>query len=141
MPDAAAAPTPILRVPKPWGEELILSRSAHSVIKAIRIDAGQRLSLQYHRRKHETVMLLSGNAILTIGAATDLLENVTMRSGHPVQVGAGIIHRITAGPAGADILELARPLPNHATDDFTGDAEDIVRLADDYGRACGAEPG
>ncbi len=140
MPDAAAAPTPILRVPKPWGEELILSCNADSVIKAMRIDAGQRLSLQYHRRKHETVMLLSGEAVLTIGATTDLLENVTMRSGYPVQIGAGIIHRIAAGPAGADILELAERLPNDAAGDPTCGAEDIVRLADDYGRAGGAEP-
>jgi len=38
----------------------------------------------------------------------------------------GVIHRLSAGSAGADILEIASRAPD--------DAEDIVRLADDYGR-------
>ena len=144
MPDAAAAPTPLLRVAKPWGEELVLARGAETVVKTLRIAAGHRLSLQYHQRKHEAVMLLSGEAELTIGASTDQLQSAPMQTGQPIQIGAGVIHRIAAGPAGADILELAErqrlDRPVDGLGDGEHEVEDIVRLADDYGRSCAAGP-
>ena len=49
-----------------------------------------------------------------------------MRAGTHEEITAGVIHRLSAGPSGADILEIASRLPD--------DVEDIVRLADDYGR-------
>ncbi len=110
------------RIAKPWGEELILARSAERVVKALRIRPHQRLSLQFHRRKHETLMLIGGGALLTLDARA-----APTRLGVPAQIAAGVIHRLSAGPDGADVLEIASRLPD--------DAEDIVRLADDYGRA------
>ena len=130
VPDATAAPK-VERIAKPWGEELILSRDAHAVVKALRIAPGQRLSLQYHHRKCETVMLLRGDAQLTVGSSIDQLRNAPMLSGAAVEIGPGTIHRMQAGSDGADILEIAMRLPD--------DAEDIVRLADDYGRAVTAD--
>ena len=126
MPDATAAPA-IERVAKPWGEELILARDAGSVVKTLRVAPGQRLSLQFHRRKRETLMLLRGAATLTSGRSLGDLRDARMQSRASVVVHAGVIHRIEAGPDGADILEIATRLPD--------DAEDIVRLDDDYGRA------
>ena len=117
---------PIERIAKPWGEELILSRTADSVVKALRIEPNQRLSLQFHRRKHETLMLLGGEAVLTLGSRVDRLRDVRLRAGVHEEIAAGVIHRLSAGPSGADILEIASRLPD--------DEEDIVRLADDYGR-------
>ena len=118
--------SPLQRIAKPWGEELILARRDGSVVKMLRIRAAQRLSLQYHRQKHETLMLLSGDAHLTAGAAIDQLRESTMQPGQAVDVAPGVIHRLAAGPNGAEVLEIATRLPN--------DTEDIVRLADDYGR-------
>ena len=115
------------RIRKPWGEELILNRVGGAVVKALRISANQRLSLQFHRRKHETLMLVRGEARLTIGLRPEQLRDVPLRAGVREQIAAGVIHRLSAGPDGADILEIASRLPD--------DAEDIVRLADDYGRA------
>ena len=118
---------PLERVQKPWGEELILDRNGDTVIKVLRIRARRRLSLQFHRRKHESLMLLSGDALLTVGARIDQLGEVALRIGSHWEIAASVIHRLSAGARGADILEIASRLPD--------DEEDIVRLADDYGRA------
>ncbi len=119
------------RIAKPWGEELILSRSDTSVVKMLRIEPGCRLSLQYHRRKHETLLLLSGTALLTVGdpgVHESQLAREPLVAGVRRHISAGVVHRLTAGDVLAEILEVASRLP--------GDVEDIVRLADDYGRAC-----
>ncbi|MDE2744536.1 MAG: cupin [Chloroflexota bacterium] len=117
---------PLERIAKPWGEELILKRTARTVVKALRIGPHRRLSLQFHRRKHETLMLLSGEAELTFGPSIDTLGEIALREDVHWEIDAGVLHRICAGPSGADILEIASRLPD--------DVEDIVRLADDYGR-------
>src|SRR6185295_13828461 len=48
------------RVDKPWGHELIWARTDRYVGKILHVKAGEALSLQYHRVKDETIMLLSG---------------------------------------------------------------------------------
>ncbi len=120
------------RIVKPWGEELILNRGQHSVVKMLRIRPGCRLSLQYHRRKHETLMLLDGDAVLSLGSDPSRLSRERLVSGLRRDIRAGVLHRISAGASGADILEVASRLP--------GDAEDIVRIDDDYGRAPSSAP-
>lgn len=119
---------PILeRIDKPWGEELILSRTGTSIVKMLRIAPHRRLSLQFHRRKQETLMLLSGSAMLTIGPSAERLRHVSMLTGVREDIAAGVVHRVSASGDGADILEVAsRPEEE--------DGDDIVRLADDYGR-------
>ncbi len=127
----ALAGSALERIAKPWGEELILGRTTDTVIKALRINPNQRLSLQFHRYKRETLMLLGGQAILTVGSCIELLRDIPLRTAGREEVAAGVIHRLSAGPSGADILEIAVEVPD--------DAEDIVRLADDYGRADPSE--
>jgi mannose-6-phosphate isomerase-like protein (cupin superfamily) len=127
----ALAGSALERIAKPWGEELILNRTADTVIKALRINPNQRLSLQFHRFKRETLMLLGGEAVLTVGSHVDFLRDIPLRTAGREEVAAGVIHRVSAGPSGADILEIAVEVPD--------DAEDIVRLADDYGRADPSE--
>ena len=121
------AEPPLERINKPWGEELVLSRTGTSIVKMLRIGPNRRLSLQYHRRKHETVMLLSGQALLTIGSSAERLRQVSLLTGVREDIAAGVVHRLSAGCDGAEILEVASRPPD--------DADDIVRLADDYGRA------
>jgi len=120
------------RISKPWGEELILNRGEYSVIKMLRIRPHCRLSLQYHRHKHESLMLLNGRAVLSLGANALRLRHEPMVAGIRRDIRAGTLHRLSAGVSGADILEVASRLPD--------DIEDIVRLADDYGRVPTAEP-
>lgn len=125
----AAGPV-IERIDKPWGEELILNRSDTSVVKIMRILPRRRLSLQYHRQKHETLLLLNGAALLSVGGIGNdqtALQHEPLVAGVRRHIPAGVVHRLTAGDVLAEILEVASQLP--------GDMEDIVRLADDYGRA------
>ena len=48
------------RVEKPWGHEMIWAVTDRYVGKVLHIKAGQKLSLQYHQKKDETVMVWSG---------------------------------------------------------------------------------
>ena len=49
-----------MRVDKPWGYELRWAKTERYVGKIIHVDAGQALSLQYHRVKDETLLVWSG---------------------------------------------------------------------------------
>ena len=48
------------RVEKPWGWELIWAETDQYVGKLLHINAGQRLSKQYHKVKEETVYVITG---------------------------------------------------------------------------------
>lgn len=115
------------RIAKPWGEEVVLSRSAAAVCKVLRIRRGERLSLQYHRRKRETLIMLRGSALLTLGERLDALALRQLARGERIVVEAGTIHRLEALAEGAEVLEFAF--------DASADGDDVVRLEDDYGRA------
>ena len=45
------------RVDKPWGYELIWAKTGRYVGKVIHVRAGHALSLQYHNRMEETLLL------------------------------------------------------------------------------------
>ena len=115
------------RIAKPWGEEVVLSRSAAAVCKVLRIRRGERLSLQYHRRKRETLIVLRGAALLTLGERPDALQRRRVSRGERIAVAAGVIHRLQALDGDAEVLEFAF--------DASLEGDDVVRLEDDYGRA------
>ena len=111
----------IERVEKPWGYELIFAHTDHYVGKIIHITAGHQLSRQYHVAKDETVMVESGELDLEIGPdkASELIH---MRRRDVFRVKPGVIHRLI-GVTDVDVIEVS-----------TTELEDVVRLADDYGR-------
>lgn len=120
------------RIVKPWGEELILARSPGATTKLLRIRPGDRLSLQYHRQKDETLFLLGGDVELTIGPRLEHLRVLRLRPGDRVRIPAGAIHRLAAlGETYAELLEVASHPPGQAI----APDDDIVRLADDFGRS------
>jgi Obg family GTPase CgtA-like protein len=55
-------------VQKPWGKEEIWAETPKYVGKYLHINAGHRLSRQYHERKEETIRVLSGKLILEVGS-------------------------------------------------------------------------
>ena len=57
----------IQRVEKPWGYELIWAHTERYVGKILHINAGQKLSRQYHNKKEETFLVQSGEMDLEIG--------------------------------------------------------------------------
>lgn len=110
------------RVEKPWGHELWFAVTDRYAGKILHVDAGHRLSLQYHEHKDETSYLLSGRMLLVTGPDPERLDTVEIRPGHVWRNEPGRIHTIEALEDAA-VLEVSTP-----------ELDDVVRLADRYGR-------
>jgi Mannose-6-phosphate isomerase len=63
-------------ISKPWGSELWFAHTESYAGKILRVNAGARLSIQYHEEKDETSFVLSGRVIVSQGDST---ENLTSR--------------------------------------------------------------
>lgn len=111
------------RVEKPWGHELIWAETDLYVGKVLHVKAGHALSLQYHEVKDETIHLLRGEMLFTVGPAPEALEIVALREGQSIRIRPGTIHRMEA-VTDVDILEASTP-----------QLDDVVRLDDRYGRS------
>jgi mannose-6-phosphate isomerase len=111
------------RTDKPWGYELLWSHTDHYAGKTIHINAGQRLSLQYHERKHESILVVGGTLLLNVGQGADATVR-EMQIGESTDIPVGQIHRFEA-PASGDV-EIIEVSTNHL--------DDVVRLEDDYSR-------
>lgn len=109
------------KVEKPWGYELIWAEAERYVGKILHINAGQRLSRQYHNRKEETFLVQSGEMDLEIGegAATRTVRMKKLDTYHCLPK---TVHRMIA-VSDVDVLEVSTP-----------ELDDVVRLADAYGR-------
>jgi mannose-6-phosphate isomerase len=109
------------RVDKPWGHELVWAETARYVGKILHIQAGHRLSRQFHRVKEETLRVQSGEMDLEIGGA-GFVETRRMKAGDVFHVVPGTVHRMI-GVTDVEVLEVSTP-----------ELDDVVRLEDVYGR-------
>ena len=107
------------RVEKPWGYEIIWAETDGYVGKLLHINAGHRLSKQYHQIKEETVYVLSG--ILYNYDADDKIQKI--HAGESLHVLPHQVHRFGANEAAVEIVEVSTP-----------HLDDVVRLEDDYDR-------
>jgi len=124
--DSSAELTTAVVQAKPWGHETIFAPGGHGYVgKIITVDAGHALSLQLHREKDETICIVSGEAILEHGPSAALLASRTMRTGDVAHLPPGALHRLTA-VTDVVVAEASSAAP--------GWREDVVRLADRYGR-------
>ncbi|HLK35663.1 MAG TPA: cupin domain-containing protein [Polyangiaceae bacterium] len=110
------------RIEKPWGYELVWAETARYVGKILHIDAGQRLSRQYHVRKDETFLVESGEMDLEIGQGADI-RVLRMRARDAFHCEPRTVHRMIA-VTDVDVIEVSTP-----------ELDDVVRLEDAYGRA------
>ncbi len=111
------------RVDKPWGYEIRWAVTGRYLGKIIHVKKGEALSLQYHERKDEWLLVSEGAVDIEIGGLEGTLEKVRMREGDSVHLPPRTRHRITA-VEDADIFEVSTP-----------EIDDVVRLEDRYGRA------
>jgi mannose-6-phosphate isomerase len=118
----------IVRVPKPWGHEIIWAKSERYVGKILHINAGQELSVQYHNEKDETIYLLSGQMAYRVQSGADALEDVHLKLGESFRNTPGTIHQMVA-LTDCDVLEVSTP-----------ELDDVVRLSDKYGREGTSAP-
>ena len=115
-------------VEKPWGREIwIAYENGRYAGKLLEIKAGHRLSLQYHKNKHETLYLLDGKIrFLLEDNAGNLADEVIVPGGVKV-VPPGFKHRMEA-ILDSRFIEFSSP-----------ELDDVVRIADDYSRIPGSE--
>jgi mannose-6-phosphate isomerase-like protein (cupin superfamily) len=115
-------------VDKPWGHELIWARTDRYVGKILHIKAGEALSLQYHRVKDETIMVLSGSIEFEHYGDGEEPNKTVLGPRQPFRVTPGMRHRMIA-LEDTDIIEVSTP-----------ELDDVVRLEDRYGREGTSEP-
>jgi len=104
-------------VEKPWGREIHFAVEDVYAGKILEVRKGKRLSLQYHKRKTETMYLLEGRIRLTVDDETRVVG-----AGKSVTLKPGVKHRVEA-LEGTRIIEVS-----------TSHLDDVVRLEDDHGR-------
>ena len=115
------------KVDKPWGHELIWSKTDHYAGKILFVRGGESLSLQFHKEKDEAWYVLEGRAQLELGAPGERMLNMeVVGPGAAFHFPPGTVHRVTA-VEDTKIVEVSTP-----------QLDDIVRLDDLYGRT---EPG
>ncbi len=107
------------RIDKPWGHEIWFAETDKYVGKILFVAKGKRLSLQYHERKDETLYVVAGGAWLTING-----KGMILAAGEAVHIPPLTKHRIEA-VMDTSIVEVSTP-----------DADDVIRLEDDYGRVA-----
>lgn len=110
------------RVDKPWGHELIWAHTERYVGKLIVIEAGKRLSLQYHRIKDESILVVRGRLRLHLEDDSGVLCAIDLGPGEHRRIPIGKRHRFEALEH-VEIVEVSTP-----------ELDDVVRLDDDYGR-------
>ncbi len=110
------------RVEKPWGHELIWAVTDRYVGKVLHIKKGGKLSLQYHQKKDETMMVWAGRMRFEHFAECQEPQFTDMGPGEAFHVTPGLRHRMIA-LEDTDIFEVS-----------TTEPDDVVRLQDDYGR-------
>jgi quercetin dioxygenase-like cupin family protein len=91
--------------------------------KILHIKAGERLSLQYHRQKDETIMVLAGRMELQYFLEGEPPTTIVLEPHQPFHVKPGLRHRMIA-VTDVDVVEVS-----------TTELDDVVRLEDKYGRA------
>ena len=107
---------------KPWGKEIWFAHNDKYAGKIIEIIEGQRLSLQYHEEKTETLYIFLGQVKLTYGTDKSNLQEKILNKGDKFDIHPYTIHRLEA-LEDAKIFEVSTP-----------ELHDIVKLSDDYGR-------
>lgn len=116
------------KVEKPWGHELLWAETERYAGKLIFVRGGERLSLQYHERKDETIHVLSGKIVLEVGPKDREREDLILKPGEGFRFPPNTVHRLTA-LEDTQLLEASTP-----------ELEDVVRLEDKYGRAGTSTP-
>lgn len=107
-------------VEKPWGHELIWAQTDDYVAKILHIDPKQRLSLQYHEVKEETVYVLEGTLLNYTDSESPPMK---IASGQSFHVKPNQVHRFGAGKELVRLVEVSTP---HLSD--------VIRIEDDYDR-------
>jgi mannose-1-phosphate guanylyltransferase / mannose-6-phosphate isomerase len=109
-------------VNRPWGTYATLKEESGYKVKRITVKPGQSLSLQYHHQRAEHWIVVQGIALVQVGD-----QETRVEPGHYRYIPLKAKHRLSN--IGAEELVLIEVQCGA----YLGE-DDIVRLADTYGR-------
>jgi mannose-6-phosphate isomerase-like protein (cupin superfamily) len=107
---------------KPWGYELLWAYTPKYAGKLLFVKKGHRLSLQYHKKKDETLYVHKGKAVIVLEASNGQVGRLEATPGYCFRVHPLTKHRIEA-LEDTMLFEVSTP-----------ELDDVERLEDDYGR-------
>lgn len=111
------------KVEKPWGYEELVDLNDKYVVKKLFMKKGHKCSIQYHKLKRETITVLQGSLLISIGPNLESMETRTFHPFETVTIEPYTVHRMEASE---DCLYM---------ETSTNELWDVVRLQDAYGRA------
>lgn len=106
------------KIDKPWGHEEWVEVNDKYVVKRLLMKKGHKCSLQYHEKKKETVVVLSGS--MTVYYNDEILS---MGPSDTLTIDSFVNHRMFAENEDCVYLECSTP-----------ELDDVVRIEDEYGR-------
>jgi len=109
-------------VTKPWGWEKRFAVTDKYLGKVIHVNAGEMLSLQYHRQKDETLLVVKGAMDLELEDDGGRMQTHRLIPGMSRRIVPGRKHRMI-GVEECEFFEVSTP-----------EIDDVVRLEDKYGR-------
>ena len=109
-------------VEKPWGYENRWAVTYKYLGKILHINAGHKLSMQYHEIKDESIYVLEGTLVLELGQGEEI-QKMILEQGASWRVEPNTVHRFAAPSGGCVLIEVSTP-----------EIEDVVRLEDEYNR-------
>ncbi|MEA3255132.1 MAG: cupin domain-containing protein [Candidatus Altiarchaeota archaeon] len=104
-------------IEKPWGREIWLAVEKEYAGKILEIKKGLKTSLQYHRRKKESIYVYEGELKVIHPGGESVLKK-----GESITLNPGDRHRLVA-MKDLRLIEISTP-----------ELDDVVRVEDDYGR-------
>lgn len=113
----------IEKVNRPWGKYYVIHDQINYKLKRLEINPGQRLSYQFHKKRSETWVVISGSALITINGIEKKFS-----TGETIIIPVLAKHRIENKNNEVVILIEVQ------TGTYFGE-DDITRLEDDYNRA------
>lgn len=112
-------------IEKPWGKEEVVEINDKYMMKRLTMNDGHRCSLQLHRKKCETIYVLSGELTIVHGPDCEHLTKTKLSPGEDITIRPGVVHRMQSENGDSVYLEASTP-----------EMDDVVRLSDDYQRAA-----
>ena len=107
---------------RPWGtEDLLALVSKQFSVKRLKIKAGSKGGLQYHRFKDEVAIMISGQMLIRYDLGDKILQEKIVKAGEVVHFPPGLVHQEEA-ITDCEIIEASSPHFN-----------DRVRVEENYG--------
>jgi mannose-6-phosphate isomerase len=101
--------------------------------KILIVQAGMRLSWQYHHRRAEIWRVVFGKVGVVTSQTDEETENLELTAGDTIRLSQGQRHRLVGLKDWGIVAEIWQ----HTDAAHPSDEQDIIRLQDDFGRSSG----